>query len=113
MTTKSHHRQITIDLFPWLISDILDEQTHSNGVGIVICIWKPRGVSYPVESAYRTIDTIRKVFRSTLPIEVFHLGDLGVEEKRRFEYGLEGVTCRDLRVLFDVSALNLGMLKSF
>jgi hypothetical protein len=105
---------MTAYLFPWLISDVLDEGVHSRGAGIVMCISESiQGILDPVDLLYRKIKAIRNVIDSKLPIEIFYRGeqDLG-EDSRALLESVKDVNCHDLTKIFNHTALVNGMINS-
>jgi hypothetical protein len=108
--TTADHRQLTISLFPWLISDVLSAPYHRGYAGIVMCVSE---LSNSVSLAYSTILSLRNVLHSKLPIEIFFLGgDLSEESKKKFE-SFPNVDFRDLTKLFNETTLHLNKIAKF
>jgi len=76
----------------------------SSGKGIVICVG-----NYHFNLARSSIDTIRNVLKSSLPIEIFYNGenDLSVE-KREILLEFDDVYLTDISKFFDNEIINLG-----
>jgi hypothetical protein len=99
--------QLQLKLFPWIPSSLEDliqaKQKPTHPRGIAICV----GTEH-AEMGYRTVKSIRNVLRSTLPIEIFYLGDsdLPLNERRRFE-AIPDVRVHDLTDLFNNKFIRL------
>jgi len=87
-------------LFPWLYVKFHSPTNllrSFKGRGIVICTG-----SYHFRFAKSTVDTLRQVIKTDLPIEIFYVGesDLSMEHRRDLE-SFENVFCTDITEFFD------------
>jgi len=94
-------------LYPWLygfrynsLSDIIKS---SNGKGIVLCVGDEQ-----FKYAISTIDSIRNVINSTLPIEIFYNGegDLSIENQTKLKE-FKDVYISDISTYFDRTMINI------
>jgi len=95
-------------LYPWLYghryNSLSDLVSSSNGRGIVLCT----GNNY-FNLARSTIDTLRHVLNSKLPIEVFYNGENDLSaENREFLKEFENIYVSDITTYFDNSIIDIS-----
>jgi hypothetical protein len=99
-------------LFPWLKIDLLhtfNSFSKDGQNGIVMCVGdRMKRNKNAFASAYSTIQAIRSVFNSTLPMEIFFIGDedLSMESRAVLEK-IPGVTTHNLFDSFDQDILGI------
>lgn len=90
-------------IFPWIMQKKLSAFKANDDKGIVICT----GNEY-FKFVVHSIRNIRFVLNSTLPIEIFYIGESDLApEKRAFLTTLPGVSVRDITTVFDQKILDL------
>jgi len=87
-------------LFPWLYSKFSSPSgllRSFKGRGIVICTG-----SYHYRFAKSTIDTLRNIIKTNLPIEIFYVGESDLSEAHRKDLeSYDHVFCTDVTKFFD------------
>ncbi len=95
------------NLYPWLYGyrykSLGDLVESSKGKGIVICVGDNQ-----YKYAISTIDSIRNVLKSTLPIEIFYIGegDLSIEHQNNLKK-FENVYISDITTYFDNNIIKI------
>ena len=96
--------KIESHIFPWIQQSSLDLIDSFQGTGLVMCIGNGQ-----TKMAAAGLKMIRQVHQSTIPIEVFYLGDQDLSEaNRNFLNEIPFTTTRDITKIFNNDILKLS-----